>query len=85
VGVICTDKKHEVQRENDLIYNAVCPAFEALPVVEKTAVATPIHIQDVYGTPEVQKTIGQDFFIKLVPLRVRVSIQIRKESLYGER
>lgn len=78
--VICTDKKSEAQRENDLIYNAVCPAFEALPVVEKTTVATPISIQDVYGTPEVQKTIGQDFFIKLVPLSVHQSASIYSEE-----
>jgi hypothetical protein len=78
--VICTDKKNEAQRENDLIYNAVCPSFEALPVVEKTAVATPIPIQDVYGTPEVQKTIGQDFFVKLVPLSVHQSASIYSEE-----
>ncbi|KAF8162344.1 hypothetical protein BJ912DRAFT_835805, partial [Pholiota molesta] len=34
--VLCTDKKSEAQRENDLIYNAVMPAFESLPMVEKT-------------------------------------------------
>lgn len=78
--MICADKKNEVQRENDLIYNAVCPAFEVLPIVEKTAVATPIPIQDVYGTPEVQKTIGQDFFIKLVPLSVHQSASIYSEE-----
>jgi hypothetical protein len=78
--VICTDKKNEAQRENDLIYNAVCPSFEALPVVEKTVVATLIPIQDVYGTPEVQKTIGQDFFIKLVPLSVHQSASVYSEE-----
>jgi len=78
--LICTDKKNEAQRENDLIYNAVCPSFEVLPVVEKTAVATPIPIQDVYGTPEVQKTIGQDFFVKLVPLGVHQSASIYSEE-----
>ncbi|PPQ99317.1 hypothetical protein CVT24_009185 [Panaeolus cyanescens] len=78
--VICTDKKSEAQRENDLIYNAITPAFEALPVVEKTVVATPIHIHDVYGTPEVQKTIGQDFFIKLIPLSVHESASVYSEE-----
>ncbi|KAJ3494637.1 hypothetical protein NLJ89_g10767 [Agrocybe chaxingu] len=62
--VICIDKKAEATRENDLIYNAILPAFESLPNIEKTAVATPVHIHEIYGTPEVQKTIGQDIFIR---------------------
>ena len=78
--VICTDKKGEAQRENDLIYNAIMPAPEALPVIEKTIVATPIHIHDVYGTPEVQKTIGQDFFIRLIPLSVHESASVYSEE-----
>ncbi|PPQ77863.1 hypothetical protein CVT26_005443, partial [Gymnopilus dilepis] len=78
--VICTDKKAEAIRENDLIYNAVVPNFEALPTIEKTAVATPIHIHDVYGTPEVQKTIGQDFFVRLIPLSVHESASVYSEE-----
>ncbi|KAF8152985.1 BRO1-like domain-containing protein [Crassisporium funariophilum] len=78
--VICTDKKNEAQRENDLIYNAILPAFEGLPLVEKTVVATPIHIHEVYGAPDVQKTIGQDFFIRLVPLTVHESASVYSEE-----
>ncbi|KAF9556817.1 BRO1-domain-containing protein [Agrocybe pediades] len=78
--VICSDKKNEATRENDLIYNAILPAFEVLPVVEKTAVATPIPIHDVYGAPEVQKVIGQDIFIRLVPLSVHESASIYSEE-----
>ncbi|KAF9011772.1 BRO1-like domain-containing protein [Cyathus striatus] len=78
--VLCQDKKSEAQRENDLIYNAILPAFETLPAIEKTPVATPIHIHEVYGTPEVQKTIGQDFFIKLIPLSVHESASVYSEE-----
>jgi hypothetical protein len=78
--VLCTDKKSEAQRENDLIYNAVVPAFESLPVVEKTVVATPIHIHEVYAQPDVQKTIGQDFFLRLVPLSVHESASVYSEE-----
>ncbi|PPQ68084.1 hypothetical protein CVT25_014247 [Psilocybe cyanescens] len=78
--VICSDKKAEATRENDLIYNAILPALEALPAIEKTVVATPIHIHDVYGAPEVQKTIGQDFFIRLVPLSVHESASVYSEE-----
>lgn len=78
--VICSERKAEATRENDLIYNAILPAFEALPPVEKTVVATPIHIHDVYGAPDVQKTIGQDFFIRLVPLSVHESASVYSEE-----
>ncbi len=78
--VICTDKKSEAQRENDLIYNAIVPPVESLPIIEKTAVATPIHIHEVYGQPDVQKTIGQDFFIRLVPLSVHESASVYSEE-----
>lgn len=78
--VLCSDKKSEATRENDLIYNAVLPSPEALPNIEKTAVATPIHIHDVYAAPEVQKTIGQDLFLKLVPLSVHESASVYSEE-----
>lgn len=78
--VICLDKKTEATRENDLIYNAIIPAFEGLPNVDKTVVATPIGIHEIYGSPEVQKTIGQDLFIRLVPLSVHESASVYSEE-----
>jgi hypothetical protein len=77
---ICLEKKTEAQRENDLIYNAILPSPDALPHVDKTTVATAIHIHDVYAAPEVQKTIGQDFFSKLVPLSVHESASVYSEE-----
>ncbi|EKM78339.1 hypothetical protein AGABI1DRAFT_121445 [Agaricus bisporus var. burnettii JB137-S8] len=77
---ICSEKKAEASRENDLIYNAILPSPEALPSIDKTAVATPMHIHDVYAAPEVQKTIGQDFFLKLVPLSVHESASVYSEE-----
>lgn len=79
-SVLCTERKNEAQRENDLIYNAILPSPEALPTIEKTVVATPVHIHDVYGAPDVQKTIGQDFFIRLVPLSVHESASVYSEE-----
>jgi len=78
--VICTDKKNEAQQDNDLIYSAICPPFESLSVVERTAVASAIPIQEVYGSPDVQKTIGQDIFIRLVPLSVHESASVYSEE-----
>jgi hypothetical protein len=77
---ICSEKKSEAQRENDLIYNAILPSPEALPNIDKTVVATAIHIHDVYAAPEVQKTIGEDFFVKLVPLSVHESASVYSEE-----
>ena len=77
---LCTEKKNEAQRENDLIYNAVVPNEATLPAIDKLVVAQPIPIQEVYGTPEVQKTIGPDIFIKLVPLSVHESASVYSEE-----
>ncbi|KAI5116512.1 hypothetical protein M0805_001867 [Coniferiporia weirii] len=77
---LCTDKKNEAQRDNDLIYNDVAPSVDTLSQIDKLAVATPIHIQEVYSAPDVQKTIGQDLFIKLVPLSVHESASVYSEE-----
>ncbi|KIJ29930.1 hypothetical protein M422DRAFT_187757, partial [Sphaerobolus stellatus SS14] len=77
---LCTDKRNEAQRDNDLIYNAVLPAEATLPQIDKAAVATPIPIQEVYGTPDVQKTIGPDLFVKLIPLSVHEAASVYSEE-----
>ncbi|TFK52925.1 BRO1-domain-containing protein [Heliocybe sulcata] len=77
---VCSERKAEAQRDNDLIYNAVLPTPEALPSIDKTAVATPIPIQDVYSTPDVQKVIGPDLFTKLIPLSVHESASVYSEE-----
>jgi hypothetical protein len=77
---LCTEKKNEAQRENDLIYNSILPPAETLPQIDKTVVATPISIQDVYGTADVQKVIGSDIFIRLIPLSVHESASVYSEE-----
>ena len=77
---VCTDRKNEAQRDNDLIYNAVLPSPDALPSIDKASVATPVTIQEVYAAPEVQKVIGQDIFIKLIPLSVHESASVYSEE-----
>lgn len=77
---LCTEKKNQGQKDNDLIYNAHVPSEATLPPVDKIAAATPIPIQEVYGTPEVQKTIGPDLFAKLIPLSVHESASVYSEE-----
>ncbi|TFY82927.1 hypothetical protein EWM64_g1094 [Hericium alpestre] len=77
---LCTEKRTEAQRDNDLIYNAVLPAPETLPPVDKVGAAAIIPIQEVYGTPEVQKVIGSDLFVRLIPLSVHESASVYSEE-----
>lgn len=74
------EKRTEAQRDNDLIYNAICPPEATLPVIDKLSVAAPIPIQEVYGTPDVQKVIGPDLFTKLIPLSVHESASVYSEE-----
>ena len=77
---LSTDRRAEAQRENDLIYNAVLPSADALPAIEKAVVATPISIQEVYRSPDVQNVIGPDIFAKLIPLSVHESASVYSEE-----
>jgi tyrosine-protein phosphatase non-receptor type 23 len=79
-ATVVSETRTATQKDNDLIYHALVPSEASLPVIEKAAsVAEPIPIQEIYATPEVQKLVGQDIFIKLVPLSV-----IESSSLYSE-
>jgi BRO1-like domain/ALIX V-shaped domain binding to HIV len=77
---LSTERRVEAQRDNDLIYNAVLPTAETLPAVDKAAVATAVPIQEVYGNTEVQKVIGTDLFLRLIPLSVHESASVYSEE-----
>ncbi|KAG6863873.1 hypothetical protein C0993_010073, partial [Termitomyces sp. T159_Od127] len=69
-----------LSRENDLIYNALVPAPESLPKIDGLVVAQPMPIQEVYGAPEVQRTIGPELFRALVPMGVHESASVYSEE-----
>ncbi|GAA5822940.1 hypothetical protein JCM3770_002181 [Rhodotorula araucariae] len=70
----------KAQKDNDIVYNEVVPSEASLAPIDKgKAVAEPIPIHDVYATPEVQKIVGPDLFMRLVPLAVHEAA-----SLYSE-
>lgn len=70
---LCTEAKTTADKDNDLIYHAPIPSESSLPVVQQANVAEAITIQEVFVTPEVQKIVGQDLFIRLIPLSVHES------------
>ncbi|GAA95080.1 uncharacterized protein L969DRAFT_568587 [Mixia osmundae IAM 14324] len=76
---LCKEIRASTARDNDLIYHATLTSEASLPPIDKSAVATPIPIQEIYATPEVQKVVGADIFARLVPLSVHESA-----SLYSE-
>ena len=77
---LVSEAKSTAQKDNDLIYHALVPSESSLPVIDKAAnIAEPTPIQEIYAAPEVQKLVGTDIFIKLVPLSV-----IESSSLYSE-
>ncbi|KAK0545770.1 bck1-like resistance to osmotic shock [Tilletia horrida] len=78
---LCTGRKEVAIKDNDLIYHDILPSESALEAVDKFAAASPISIQDIYATPEVQKAIGQvDLFSTLVPLGVHESASMYSEE-----
>ncbi|SGY19128.1 BQ5605_C014g07568 [Microbotryum silenes-dioicae] len=78
---IVTEAKNKAQKDNDIVYNEVVPSEASLAPIDKGKdVAEPIAIHDVYATPEVQKIVGPDLFIKLVPLSVHESASMYSEE-----
>ncbi|EIW86032.1 BRO1-domain-containing protein [Coniophora puteana RWD-64-598 SS2] len=77
---LCTERRSEATRENDLIYIAALPSHGTLPAIEKAIVATPVSIQEFYGTPDMQKVTGLDIFSKLIPLNIHKSTSVYMEE-----
>jgi tyrosine-protein phosphatase non-receptor type 23 len=76
----CTERKVQAQKDNDLIYHDILPSESSLPAVEKLVAATPMTIQEVYATPEVEKVVSPDLFQRLVPLQVHESASMYSEE-----
>lgn len=77
---LCQEALNTAKKENDLIYHASLTSEASLPQLEIFPIAEPIPIQEVYAAPEVQKTVGQDIFIRLVPLSVHESASMYSEE-----
>ncbi|EJU01410.1 BRO1-domain-containing protein [Dacryopinax primogenitus] len=75
-----TAAREQATKDNDLIYNAAVPTEATLPQLDKLAVATPITIQEIYASQDVQAVIGNDFFARLIPMAVHESASIYSEE-----
>jgi hypothetical protein len=55
---LVTGRKNVAVKDNDLIYHDILPSESQLPTIEPIVAATPISIQEIYASPDVQKLIG---------------------------
>ncbi|KAG6853664.1 hypothetical protein C0991_002462 [Blastosporella zonata] len=79
-SALCSERLVTSTKENDLIYHALLPSAESLAKIDGLAVATPVPIHEVFGTPDVQKTIGKELFGRLLPLSVHESASVYSEE-----
>lgn len=78
---LVSDARVKAQKDNDVVYNETIPSEASLAPLDKGKdVAEPIAIHDVYATPEVQKIVGPDLFVRLVPLSVHESASMYSEE-----
>lgn len=83
-----TAKKQTAIKDNDLIYHDILPTESTLVPIEPLPAATPISIQEVYSSADIQKLIGattgaapaNDLFSNLVPLGVHEAASMYSEE-----
>ena len=75
----CQEKLVEFNKDNDFIYHQLIPTEANLPPIAKLPAAKPIPVSELYQGQDISRIIGQDIFIKIVPMSVTESA-----SLYDE-
>jgi hypothetical protein len=76
-----SDKLVVALKDNDMIYHETIPPVDSLEPLEKLNAVKPTSFTDLLpnGQADVQKIVGSDIFIKLVPLSVHEA-----SSMYSE-
>ncbi|KAJ3113395.1 bck1-like resistance to osmotic shock [Phlyctochytrium bullatum] len=79
---IATERKNSCIKDNDLIYHNPVPFVDALPAIEKVAIAKPITFAEVCtnGQADVARIIGPDIFQNLIPLAVHEAASMYSEE-----
>lgn len=73
------EKIAEYVKDNDFIYHQPVPAEANLPAIAKLPAAKAITVSELYQGQDIQRIIGPDIFVKIVPMSVTESA-----SLYDE-
>ena len=76
---IVVEKLASFNKDNDFIYHQPVPADASLSAIPKLQAAKAIPVSDLYQGQDIQRIIGPDIFIKIVPMSVTESA-----SLYDE-
>ncbi|PKI83383.1 bck1-like resistance to osmotic shock [Malassezia vespertilionis] len=76
----CEDTMRAMERDNDLVYHSLLPPESALAPVDKTTVTGAISIRDTFMHPDVQRILGPEVFLALVPLSVHESASVYSEE-----
>jgi len=74
------DSKAATQRDNDFIFHKIIPTESQLPAIGKLSLAKPTSLTELYKPDEVQRIIGGDLFVKLVPMSVTQSASMYSEE-----
>ena len=74
------DSKATAQKDNDFIFHKIIPTESQLPPIGKLSLAKPTSLTELYKADEVQRIIGGDLFIKLVPMSVTQSASMYSEE-----
>lgn len=77
---VITDSKATAQKDNDFIFHKIIPTESQLPAIGKLSLAKPTSLTELYKPDEVQRIIGGDLFVKLVPMSVTQSASMYSEE-----
>jgi len=74
------DSKATAQKDNDFIFHKIIPTESQLPAIGKLSLAKSTSLTELYKPDEVQRIIGGDLFVKLVPMSVTQSASMYSEE-----
>jgi len=77
---VIADSKTIAQKDNDFIFHKIIPTESQLPAIGKLSLAKPTSLTELYKPDEVQRIIGGDLFVKLVPMSVTQSASMYSEE-----
>ncbi|KAJ1963887.1 bck1-like resistance to osmotic shock, partial [Dimargaris xerosporica] len=75
------EKLAMLTRDNDMIYHEVVPKTSILPPIDKICMVKTHPLHEMYTSPgELQRVVGRDLFIQVVPMQVHESASVYDEE-----